>query len=126
MNKKILIIEDEAMVNYFLETRLRREGFNVEIAFDGQGALQKIHQNRYDLILTDMMIPNIAGMELIVRIKKSIQNSAVPIIVLSGLSSADLIVDVLAIGVKDYITKPFSIKVVMAKINQLLKNMPVI
>ena len=126
MNKKILIIEDEAMVNYFLETRLKREGFNVEIALDGQEALEKVHHNRYDLILTDMMIPNIAGMELIMRIKKSIQNSTVPIIVLSSLSSADLIVSVLAIGANDYITKPFSIKVVMAKINQLLKNTPVI
>jgi len=126
MNKKILLIEDEAMVNYFLETRLKREGFNVEVALDGQEALEKVHHNRYDLILTDMMIPNIAGMELIMRIKKSVQNSAVPIIVLSSLSSADLIVDVLAIGVKDYITKPFSIKVVMAKINQLLKRIPIV
>jgi DNA-binding response OmpR family regulator len=67
-----------------------------------------------------MMIPNISGLELIMRIKKSKLNSNVPILVLSCLSSADLIVDVLAIGVNDYITKPFSIKVLMAKINQLI------
>lgn len=120
MKKKILIIEDEKMVNYFLETRLKKEGFGVEIALDGQEALHKVYHKAYDLILTDMMIPNISGLELIMRIKKSELNSNVPILVLSGLSSADLIVDVLAIGVNDYITKPFSIKVLMAKINQLL------
>lgn len=120
MKKKILIIEDEKMVNYFLETRLKKEGFNVEIALNGQEALHKVYNKGYDLILTDMMIPNISGLELIMRIKKSELNSNVPILVLSGLSSADLIVDVLAIGVNDYITKPFSIKVLMAKINQLL------
>lgn len=120
MKKKILIIEDEKMVNYFLETRLKKEGFSVEIALNGQEALHKVYNKGYDLILTDMMIPNISGLELIMRIKKSELNSNVPILVLSGLSSADLIVDVLAIGVNDYITKPFSIKVLMAKINQLL------
>lgn len=120
MKKKILIIEDEKMINYFLETRLKKEGFSVEIALNGQEALHKVHHKGYDLVLTDMMIPNISGLELIMRIKKSELNSNVPILVLSGLSSADLIVDVLAIGVNDYITKPFSIKVLMAKINQLL------
>jgi two-component system alkaline phosphatase synthesis response regulator PhoP len=120
MKKKIFIIEDEKMINYFLETRLKKEGFDVEIALDGEEALQKVYQNGYDLILTDMMIPNISGLELIMRIKKSKLNSNVPILVLSCLSSADLIVDVLAIGVNDYITKPFSIKVLMAKINQLI------
>lgn len=120
MKKKILIIEDEKMINYFLETRLKKEGFTVEIALNGQEALHKVYHETYDLILTDMMIPNISGIELIMRIKKSEHNASVPILVLSGLSSADLIVDVLAAGVNDYITKPFSIKVLMAKINQLV------
>lgn len=125
MSKRILIIEDEVMVNYFLETRLKKEGLDVEIAHSGQEALEKIHINKYDLILTDMMIPNISGLELIMRIKQSKENSLTPIIVLSALSSADLIVDVLAVGVSDYITKPFSIKVVMMKIKQLLGGMSV-
>jgi len=122
MKKKILIIEDEKMINYFLETSLKKDGFSVEIALNGQEALHKVYHNSYDLILTDMMIPNISGLELIMRIKKSELNSNVAILVLSGLSSADLIVEVLAVGVNDYITKPFSIKVVMAKINQLLSK----
>lgn len=122
MKKEILIIEDEKIVNYFLETRLKKDNFGVEIALDGQEAIHKIHKKKYDLILTDMMIPNISGLELIMKIKRSGLNLKTPILVLSSLSSADLIVDVLSSGVNDYITKPFSIKVLMAKIHQLLDS----
>ncbi|MFN0256002.1 response regulator transcription factor [Pedobacter ureilyticus] len=120
MKKEILIIEDEKIVSYFLETRLKKDDFGVEVALDGQEAMRKIHHKKYDLILTDMMIPNISGLELIMKIKRSGLNLKTPILVLSSLSSADLIVDVLSSGVNDYITKPFSIKVLMAKIHQLL------
>jgi two-component system response regulator VicR len=126
MKRKILIIEDDKMINFFLETRLKKEGYDIEITYDGQKALEKTNRSRYDLIITDMMLPSISGLELIAKIKRSSQNFNVPIIVLSSLASPDLIVAALAAGVRDYITKPFSMKVVMARIIQSLNLIPIV
>lgn len=122
MNNKVLIIDDEILVNRFLQSRLSNENMQVDVAKDGIEALQKAEREKYDLILTDLMIPNIAGQELIMRIQQSKSNANTPIIVLSSLSSDELIVDILATGVKDYIVKPFSINVLIAKVKQLLSE----
>lgn len=120
MTRRVLIIDEELLVNKLLEARLTREGLMVDIAVDGQEALEKTRTKRYDVILTDLMIPNVAGQELLRQIQRSELNADTPIIVLSSLSSEELIVDVLATGVKDYIIKPFSVDVVVAKIKQIL------
>ena len=117
--KKVLIVDEESLVNRFLEARLQREGFSVVFATDGQQALVLIQDQKYDLILVDLMIPNVAGRELIMEIQRNPLNSQTPIIVLTSLSSDELIVDVLASGVKDYIMKPFSVNVIVAKLKQL-------
>lgn len=117
--KKVLIVDEESLVNRFLEARLQREGFSVVFATDGQQALVLIQDQKYDLILVDLMIPNVAGRELIMEIQRNPLNSQTPIIVLTSLSSDELIVDVLASGVKDYILKPFSVNVIVAKLKQL-------
>lgn len=121
MSSKILIVDDELLINNFLEVRLLKEGLEVDIAFDGLSASQKIQSNKYDLILTDLMLPFVAGVELIMRIKKSDLNAKTPIIVLSSLSADDVVIDVLSIGAQDYVIKPFSMNVVLAKIKQQLK-----
>ncbi|RZK81862.1 MAG: response regulator [Pedobacter sp.] len=115
---KVLIIDDEILVSKFLETRLKNEEIQVDTAHEGLDAIRKAEMGKYDLILTDLMVPNIGGQELIMRIQRSRSNSNTPIIVLSSLSSDELIVDVLATGVKDYVVKPFSINVLIAKIKQ--------
>lgn len=117
--KKVLIVDEESLVNRFLESRLKREGFSVVFATDGQQALILIQDQKFDLILVDLMIPNVAGRELIMEIQRNPLNSQTPIIVLTSLSSDELIVDVLASGVKDYIMKPFSVNVIVAKLKQL-------
>jgi DNA-binding response OmpR family regulator len=117
--KKVLIVDVESLVNRFLEARLKREGFSVVFATDGQQALILIQDQKYDLILVDLMIPNVAGRELIMEIQRNPLNSQTPIMVLTSLSSDELIVDVLASGVKDYIMKPFSVNVIVAKLKQL-------
>jgi len=121
MKKRILIVDDESLVTKYLKARLKQENLAVDIAVDGQEALKKAKNHKYDLILTDLMIPNVAGRELIMQIQESMLNAETPIIVLSSLSSDELIVDVLATGVKDYIVKPFSVNVIVAKIKQLLQ-----
>lgn len=120
MKRRVLIVDDEVMINKLLEVRLLREDMIVDIATDGQEALKKTRSKKYDLILTDLMIPYVAGQELIMQIQRSKVNSETPIIVLTSLSSDQLMVDVLAAGVKDYIVKPFSVNVVVEKIKQLM------
>lgn len=121
MKKNILIVDSEILINKFLESRLKKEDLNVDVAFDGIEASEKINRKKYDLILTDLMLPYVAGVELIMKIKKSEINAETPIMVLSTLTADDVIVDVLAIGAQDYIVKPFSINVVLAKIKQLIQ-----
>jgi len=121
MKKKVLIVDNELLINKFLKSRLTKENFDADVAFDGIEASEKIKNHKYDLILTDLILPYVAGVELIMKIKKSEINSDTPIIVLSSLSADEVIVDVLAIGAQDYIVKPFSINVVLAKIKQQLQ-----
>ncbi|MBU0696321.1 MAG: response regulator [Bacteroidetes bacterium] len=119
-NNKILVIDDERLINKFLASRLEREAWDVDTAIDGIEAMNKITRNKYDLILTDLIMPNVAGLELVIYIKNSKLNADVPIIVISSLTSDNVILDVLSIGVEEYISKPFSMNVVIAKIKQIL------
>lgn len=122
MNAKVLIVDDEILVNRFLETRLKNENIEVHTANEGLDAIRKADAQKYDLILTDLMVPNVSGPELVMRLQKTIANVGTPIIVLSSLSSDELIVDILATGVKDYVVKPFSINVLIAKIKQQIED----
>ncbi len=119
-NNKILVIDDETLINKFLASRLKREAWDVDTAIDGIEAMNKISRNKYDLILTDLIMPNVAGLELVMYIKKSELNADVPVIVISSLTSDNVILDVLSMGVQEYIPKPFSMNVVIAKIKQIL------
>jgi len=121
MRDRVLIVDSEILINKFLESRLSKENMDVDVAFDGMQAVEKIKKNKYDLILTDLMLPYVAGVELIMNIKKSEYNHETPVVVLSSLTADDVIVDVLSIGAQDYIIKPFSINVVLAKIKQLIQ-----
>lgn len=122
MKSKVLIVDHEILINKLLESRLTKEGFKVEKALDGISAVKKAATKKYDVILADIMVPNIAGLELIAELKKSRFNSETPIMVLTALSSDELVVDVLGAGVKDYIVKPFSLNVVVAKLKQFVSS----
>lgn len=98
MRDRVLIVDSEILINKFLESRLSKENMDVDVAFDGMQAVEKIKKNKYDLILTDLMLPYVAGVELIMNIKKSEYNHETPVVVLSSLTADDVIVDVLAIG----------------------------
>ncbi len=121
MLDRVLIVDNEILINKFLEARLKKENLEVDVAYDGMQALNKIKKHKYDLILTDLILPYIAGTELLMEIKKSEKNAETPVIVLSTLATDNVIVEVLNNGAQDYITKPFSINVVMAKVRQLLR-----
>lgn len=116
---KILIIEDEKRISKFLEIEFLREGYCVEVAFDGRSALEKVNNNFFNIILLDLMIPNIPGEDLCKKIRET---SDVPIIVLTAKNSLISKIQLLDIGADDYVTKPFEIEELFARIRVILRN----
>ncbi|BCZ46201.1 DNA-binding response regulator [Clostridium gelidum] len=123
-NYKILIVEDEKQMSMFIEMELTHEGYEVETAYDGREGLEKVENNEYDLILLDIMIPSLNGIEVCRRIR---QFSNVPIIMLTAKSDVPDKVLGLDVGANDYLTKPFAIEELLARIRvytreKVLKN----
>jgi two-component system response regulator ArlR len=114
MNKhKILIVEDEKQMAMFIQMELTHEGYEVDQAYDGREGLEKVENNEYNLILLDIMIPSLNGIEVCRRIR---QFSNVPIIMLSAKSDIHDKVLGLDVGANDYLTKPFEIEELLARI----------
>jgi DNA-binding response OmpR family regulator len=107
MKQKILVIEDSRAQSKLLESLLETEGCSVGIAMSGAEARVKFHEERFDMILLDMILPDASGLQLLNEIKASEKNGATSVIILSGVTDKGNIVDALSNGAKDYITKPF-------------------
>jgi two-component system, OmpR family, response regulator ArlR len=116
---RILIIEDEKQIARFLELELTHEGYTVDIQTDGRTGLNKIKETHYDLILLDIMLPGINGMEVCRRIR---QFSDIPIVMLTARDEITSKVMGLDIGADDYITKPFSIEELLARLRVILRR----
>ena len=116
---KILIVEDEEKIARFLELELEHEGYIVETVYDGRTALNKIEENNYSLVLLDIMLPKLNGMEVCRRVRK---NSDVPIIMLTAKDSTMDKVMGLDLGAYDYMTKPFDIEELLARIRGVLRR----
>jgi two-component system response regulator ArlR len=112
-NHKILIVEDEKQMSMFIEMELKHEGYEVDAEYDGREAVAKVMNNEYDLILLDIMIPSLNGIEVCRRIR---QSSDVPIIMLTAKSDISDKVLGLDIGANDYLTKPFAIEELLARV----------
>ena len=109
---KILIVEDQKQMAMFIEMELTHEGYEVDTAYDGREGLKKVENNEYDLILLDIMIPSLNGIEVCRRIR---QFSNVPIIMLTAKSEVPDKVLGLDVGANDYLTKPFAIEELLAR-----------
>ena len=118
-NQRILVIEDERQIARFLELELTHEGFEVELEVDGREGLQLVRNKQYDLILLDVMLPGINGMEVCRRIR---QFSKVPVVMLTAKDDVTSKVMGLDIGADDYITKPFAIEELLARIRAVLRR----
>ena len=119
---KILIVEDEQDIRNLLVFNLEKNDFNVQAVDNGEKALSLIRSNNFDLILLDLMIPGISGFDLTRILKNDDEMSEVPIIMLTAKGEEHDIVKGLEIGAADYITKPFSIKVLIARVNKIIQN----
>jgi len=116
--KKILIVEDEIKIARFLELELTHEGYDVEQAHDGREGLQKAQNEPFDLIILDIMLPHINGIEVLRKIR---QTSTIPIIMLTAKDEVMDKVIGLDMGANDYVTKPFAIEELLARIRAALK-----
>ena len=116
---KILIVEDEEKLARFTELELMHEGYETAKAFDGRTGLEMAESGEYDLILLDIMLPGLNGIEVLRRIRK---NSDVPVILLTARDSVVDKVSGLDAGADDYITKPFDIEELLARIRAALRK----
>jgi DNA-binding response OmpR family regulator len=116
---KILVCEDSKVINMIIQYRLVKDGYDVEIAKDGQAAIEKLDSTSYDLIITDLLMPFTGGLELINKIRNELK-SKVPIIVVSALDQESSIIEALKLGADDYITKPFSPSELSIRVMKLL------
>lgn len=117
--RRILIVEDDSDTTSLLKHILRMAGFDVMSAVDGNEALNKFSQNPPDLILLDLMMPEMDGWEVVNHIRRA---SSTPIVVVSALSNKETVVKCLEEGVDDYLTKPFYIDEVVARVNAVLRR----
>ena len=120
--KKILIVEDELNMVKGLKDNLEFEGYEVDTAMEGSSGLQKIQQNRYDLILLDIMLPEVSGFDICKIARKEGINT--PIILLTAKGEEIDKVLGLELGADDYITKPFSLRELLARIKTVLRRAP--
>ena len=119
MSPRILIIEDEEKFARFVEMELNYEGYRVSKAFDGRTGLEMIESGEFDLILLDIMLPKLNGMEVLRRLRRS---TSVPVIMLTARDSVVDKVSGLDSGADDYITKPFAIEELLARIRTALRK----
>jgi two-component system response regulator ArlR len=119
MSSKILIIEDEEKIARFVELELGYEGYTTTKAFDGRTGLELAETGEFDLVLLDIMLPQLSGMEVLRRIRRT---SNLPVIMLTARDSVVDKVSGLDSGASDYITKPFAIEELLARIRTALRK----
>jgi len=117
---RILVVEDEKKVASFIKKGLQEEHYAVDIAYDGEEGLALVQINEYDLILLDIMLPKLDGMEVLRRIRRN--GFGVPILILTAKDSVEDIVTGLDTGSDDYLTKPFSFAELVARVRALLRR----
>ncbi len=122
MANSILIVEDEAAIREILRINLVANGFAVIEAEDGLQALERAQTTHPDLILLDWMLPGLDGLDVLRRLKAHGELSQVPVIMLTAKSEESDVVLGLEMGAADYVTKPFSTKVLVARVRALLRR----
>ncbi len=120
--KDILIIEDEKDLVELIQYNLEKEGFRVMYAYDGEDGLRLARSKRPSLVLLDLMLPRLDGLEVCRRMKQDPKTDGIPIIILSVKDSEADIVAGLELGVDDYITKPFSPRILTSRVRAVLRR----
>ena len=120
--EKIIVVEDEVDIREIIEYNLSREGYQVYSTLDGENALRLINKQIPDLVLLDLMLPGLDGMEICRMLKVDPVTRSIPIIMVTAKGDESDIVLGLGIGADDYVTKPFSPKELLARIKAVLRR----
>ena len=120
--ERILVVDDEEDILELVRYNLAKEGYHVTGALTGEDAIQKARSESFDLIVLDLMLPGIDGLEVAKRLKNSPKTEQVPIVMLSAKGEEADIVTGLELGADDYITKPFSPRIMVARVRTALRR----
>jgi phosphate regulon transcriptional regulator PhoB len=119
---KILVVDDEPDIVELVSYNLKKDGFVVESASDGEQALNLINRNQYDLVILDLMLPGIQGIDLCRSIRNAPATENLPVIMLTAKTGESDRVLGLEMGADDYLSKPFSIKELIARVRAVLRR----
>ena len=116
---RVFIVEDERRIARFLQRELEHEGFETDIEMNGSRALERLMQENYDIVLLDIMLPDMDGLEICRRVREL---SDIPIIMLTAKDEIDDKVKGLDVGADDYMTKPFAMEELLARIRNAMRK----
>ena len=122
MDKKVLIADDEQNIIISLEFLMKREGYQVEVANDGEEAVRRIRASRPDLVLLDVMMPKKSGFEVCQEIRSDPEMAGIRILMLTAKGRDTEVAKGLALGADAYMTKPFSTRELVDKVRSLLEH----
>ena len=120
MAEKILVVEDDSNIEQLVLFKLKNSGFQVFSAHNGVEAIEFLKKNSVDLVVTDVMMPLMGGKELVMELKKNPDTKTIPIVMLTSRTLEKEIVEGFALGVEDYIKKPFSPQELIVRIKTVL------
>ncbi len=120
MNYRILLVEDEEHLRDTIKLNLELEGYSVTAVADGLDALTSIQESRFNLVILDIMIPSINGLDVCERIR--LENRDTPVLILSAKNTSEDRVKGLKLGANDYLTKPFNLEELLLRVNILIKS----
>jgi two-component system chemotaxis response regulator CheY len=118
MSKIVLVVDDSATVRKFVSVSLEMQGFNVTTACDGMDALEKLPTKKFDLLITDLNMPNMDGFELIKALRENNEYRDLPVIILTSLSDEANKEHGATLGVESYVVKPFSLEKIQYEVSK--------
>ncbi len=118
----ILVVDDNEMNRDMLSRRLKRLGHRTMVAEDGQKALDAIHENQFDLVLLDIMMPNLNGYDTLEQIKTTESTQHIPVIMISAVDDLESVVRCIELGAEDYLFKPFNPVLLKARVGASLEK----
>ncbi len=121
-NEKILVVDDEEDILELVSYNLSKEGFKVSISTSGESGLENARDLKPDLMVLDIMLPGMNGLDVCRKLKSSPETSAIPVIMLSAKGEEADIVTGLELGADDYLTKPFSPRILLARVRAVLRR----
>jgi DNA-binding response OmpR family regulator len=119
-SKKIVLAEDNSILSLLLKFKLEKEGYNLFMAVNGIEAISLIEEHNPDMILTDIMMPFVSGLELISHVRNKL-NSKTPIVVFSSAGQEEMVVNAFNLGATDFMSKPFSPNELIIRAKRLLR-----